>query len=449
MKFHLENIGCIEKADIELGNLTIICGHNNTGKTYITYSIYGFLKGLFQSKFRELSHFLNTLDEKDKIITELKEKGKVQIDLEVFEKYKNSFIKILGESYSKQLHEVFSCNVEEFIESKFSINLDKLIHFEDAYKRDRETVQIIKEEGSSVVTVTQDSDDEKQIDKSFRSIIFHYFLFDNFPIPFITTAERTGIQLFQKELDKKRSDLIALLTKTSSSDLTRDSFFELLTNEIARFALPTEDEIDFTRDQKNISKSNSYLKYRNQELTTYIEEMSNIRYEIVDDKTVVVIDKNTNRAIPLYLASTSVRSLFDLHLWLKHRANKWDILFIDEPELNLHPANQRKMARLFVKLINNGIKVFITTHSDYIIKELNNLLMFHNDFPRKTELMKKFNITKDTILNPKDLKAYIAHDGTVSQVDIDEYGMVQSGFDDAIVQINEESDKIAFAINEK
>jgi hypothetical protein len=36
--------------------------------------------------------------------------------------------------------------------------------------------------------------------------------------------------------------------------------------------------------------------------------------------------------------------------------------------------NQLKMARLKVRLVNNGINVFITTHSDYIIKEFNNLL---------------------------------------------------------------------------
>jgi predicted ATPase len=43
---------------------------------------------------------------------------------------------------------------------------------------------------------------------------------------------------------------------------------------------------------------------------------------------------------------------------------------VDEPELNLHPENQRRVARLFARLINLGIKVFITTHSDYIVKEL-------------------------------------------------------------------------------
>ena len=49
MKFRFKNIGPIEKAELEIGDLTIIAGHNNTGKTYLVYTLYGFLKG-----FREL-----------------------------------------------------------------------------------------------------------------------------------------------------------------------------------------------------------------------------------------------------------------------------------------------------------------------------------------------------------------------------------------------------------
>ena len=51
------------------------------------------------------------------------------------------------------------------------------------------------------------------------------------------------------------------------------------------------------------------------------------------------------------------------------------MIFIDEPELNLHPVNQRKIARILAKVANSGIKIIISTHSDYIVKEFNNLIM--------------------------------------------------------------------------
>ena len=42
MKITLENIGVTRYAEFEMSNLTIICGQNNSGKTHITYAIYGF-----------------------------------------------------------------------------------------------------------------------------------------------------------------------------------------------------------------------------------------------------------------------------------------------------------------------------------------------------------------------------------------------------------------------
>ena len=44
MKITLQNIGVLKQADFEVGDLTIICGKNNTGKTYAAYALYGFLK---------------------------------------------------------------------------------------------------------------------------------------------------------------------------------------------------------------------------------------------------------------------------------------------------------------------------------------------------------------------------------------------------------------------
>lgn len=43
MKFGIKNLGPIKEANIELGDLTIICGKNNCGKTYLTYTLYAHL----------------------------------------------------------------------------------------------------------------------------------------------------------------------------------------------------------------------------------------------------------------------------------------------------------------------------------------------------------------------------------------------------------------------
>jgi AAA15 family ATPase/GTPase len=376
MFFELKNIGAIKHANIKLGKLTIICGKNNTGKTYITYSIYGFLRHLFALSF-ETDNFNPLTQEK---------------------------LNELSSQFTEKLTDIFSANADEFLEAKFHLYTERVDSppFEDNSNAGEVPIE-------------------------------------NFPRPFILSSERTSIQLFQKELDRNRSDLVKALTKSRN--------LELLDKQVARFALPIEEEIDFARDTTSVIKSNSFLKQQQPALTSYIEDMLGVQYEIINGQ-ILVIDKTTHKPLPHYMSSASVRTLFDLHLWLKHQAQPGDILFMDEPELNLHPENQLKMVRLLVRLVNSGINVFITTHSTYIIKEFNNLSMLANDFPEKSALMNEFGYIQDDVLSAEDLKAYIAHsDGTLSQVDIDEYGMIQSGFDDVIVQMNETSNKLISAID--
>ena len=40
MTFEFENIGSIKQASLEMGELTVVCGKNNTGKTYLTYGVW-------------------------------------------------------------------------------------------------------------------------------------------------------------------------------------------------------------------------------------------------------------------------------------------------------------------------------------------------------------------------------------------------------------------------
>jgi hypothetical protein len=209
---------------------------------------------------------------------------------------------------------------------------------------------------------------------------------------------------------------------------------------ISRFSFPIEQEMNFIRDIDKTIKKNSFIKENYPEIIEYIEEMFGVKYEFLNEQLMINVG---NKLIPQYLASSSVRSLADLHIWLKHKASKADLLMIDEPELNLHPENQIKLARLFAKLINIGINVWITTHSDYIVKEINNLLLLSNNFSEKENLMKEFGYGENEILNNDQVKIYISKEnGELFNVEIDRYGMSSTTFDETIEKINEVSNSI-------
>ncbi len=104
----------------------------------------------------------------------------------------------------------------------------------------------------------------------------------------------------------------------------------------------------------------------------------------------------------MHIALSTVKVFFALFFYLKHNAENGDYLMIDEPELNLHPENQRKVARLLTQLVNAGLKVVVSTHSDYFVRELSNLLMLHHDFLGKLELQDKYGYYENSYIITED-----------------------------------------------
>lgn len=49
-------------------------------------------------------------------------------------------------------------------------------------------------------------------------------------------------------------------------------------------------------------------------------------------------------------------------------------LFIEEPEIHLHPSAQREMVKVIALMVNRGFRVVLTTHSMSVLYTLNNLL---------------------------------------------------------------------------
>lgn len=52
-----------------------------------------------------------------------------------------------------------------------------------------------------------------------------------------------------------------------------------------------------------------------------------------------------------------------------------DYLIIDEPELSLHPKNQVELAVVISMIIDSGIKVILSTHSDLFLRSLINIVL--------------------------------------------------------------------------
>ena len=94
---------------------------------------------------------------------------------------------------------------------------------------------------------------------------------------------------------------------------------------------------------------------------------------------------------------------------------------IDEPELNLHPANQRALARLLARLVNNGIRVIISTHSDYLIREINSLIMLSQEHPQHADLIEKYGYSEAETLTPEQVGAYLFDKNSIQAMEAVSY----------------------------
>ncbi len=475
MKFQLKNLGYIASAEVELANFNVIFGKNNTGKTYVSYTLYSFFQQ-FVDNFQKIElSFLKDL------VKEFIEKKQLDVDISQYESQRQKFINQITASFSKKLHRYFATDEAFFDDFSFRVQLGD---FSFDYSREfkwnvsignDEAFAIFKEKDSKTVSfrivqaVEEEEDDfpkelfntmSKDISSSsFRTMMEEIFanffrtflgrsLFPDFPRSYVLTSERAGITLFWKELDINKN---VLLDKIFRKDIKNQlDFLKLFIEGTARYAEAIHDNINIVRDFENLSKEESFIVKGRKENKRY-KAILQIWSEILTgsfekaQEQIIFRPKNEDVQVPIYISSSASKNLLLLDFYIKHFARKGDILFIDEPEMNLHPENQRKLVDLLVCLSNIGIKIFITTHSDYILRELNNLIMLAN-IPEKAQehFSKKFQSPCVSPLAAHDIKGYIAQDHTLIPIEIDEEGMNTEIFDTTITLMNKISDALYY-----
>lgn len=79
-------------------------------------------------------------------------------------------------------------------------------------------------------------------------------------------------------------------------------------------------------------------------------------------------------SIPLARTSSTVSGLASLALYLQGPVSPGDVLIIEEPEAHLHPERQVALARLFARMIRSGIRLVITTNSEWLLEKIANLV---------------------------------------------------------------------------
>ncbi|MFU0421770.1 AAA family ATPase, partial [Acinetobacter baumannii] len=302
------------------------------------------------------------------------------------------------------------------------------------------------------------------LDEYIKKNLFEACFKTTFPEVFIASAERTGASIFRNELNFNKNQLVSLLAEMEKNGNKKFNPFDIARSFKRTYAQSVEHNVDFIsyRIENLVKKGQSEFIKKNAYLLAKFQEIAGGVYKYHKD-TGVYFQPNGARGVKLGLgeASSAVRSLMIIWFWLNHVAKPNSLLMIDEPELNLHPENQRKLAKFVAALVSAGVRVFMTTHSDYIIRELNTLVMLSCDKPHIQKVRDKFNYDDNDFIKPENIAVYNTTEdlfevegssrrkkmGTIERWDVVEHvGIKIQSFDKEIREMNKVQDALRYGI---
>jgi energy-coupling factor transporter ATP-binding protein EcfA2 len=172
-----------------------------------------------------------------------------------------------------------------------------------------------------------------------------------------------------------------------------------------------------------------------------------LSFRFENNENLVSISGREN--IPLEKTSSGIQSILPLMIVLEFIKLRNDngyrkFLVIEEPELNLYPNTQKNLVEYLIKVVNGtDSKLFITTHSPYILTSLDNLVQAHNAYkahPEKEAEIEKI-IPKSQWLDFDNVSCYFFDKGTCkSTLNHELRTLGSSAIDDVSIEIGKEFD---------
>lgn len=129
-------------------------------------------------------------------------------------------------------------------------------------------------------------------------------------------------------------------------------------------------------------------------------------------------------AIPISATASSIKEIAPFIMMAeKGIARHYSTLF-EEPESHLHPELQSAVVDVMAQMIQKGAHLQITTHSDYILRRINDLIYLHllkkkwEDKEKFLEFCSKYSLNENITIDPSLVKAYFfkAEEGGMSSV---------------------------------
>ncbi|MBQ2886824.1 MAG: ATP-binding protein [Alphaproteobacteria bacterium] len=397
-------LGAIRKAVVDLQKpLTLFCGPNSTGKTYLSYLLYAIFENTDYVESKGL----------DKIVKHFSEYKEFTLNRELVE----NFIQDVAASMKAKLGSIFGIG-DTAVDKLFSqFELSLILSDGDYEKMLESPCRLISKNGEKEFGIVKDASSDKVIYHmngenstigreslmGLRLMINHFFrllCFRNSGGVRMLTVERNSIYTFKTELSLGRNELIdRIQQKSGRSEL---DILDMVNSSSRRYPLAVRSSLRIANDLENVQKFNSPY-YKIAELIEKGILQGEVKITRTGDVEFVSDKVGKTKHLPIHLTSSIVKTMSSLVIYLKHIARKGDLLIIDEPEMNFHPNVQISLMQIFAILTKLDLRIIISTHSDYMIREVNNLIMAGTIYSKDAQLIRELGYNEKMLLNKNDI----------------------------------------------
>ncbi|MBE6330729.1 MAG: ATP-binding protein [Bacteroidales bacterium] len=440
MKLKIQNLGVIKSATVDLSKkFTIFCGPNSTGKTYLSYIVYAF--------------YFTSLSRLSKVVKTMIKSIREQSYIELTDVLINEILQSFADDELDNIDEIFGVTQDKA--SLFTNFKIEAIADEEDYKRivgmsidvhtnvQNRTYYFHKAKKSRVLYVETET---LQVEKNVRLVsaiedillsrrlnsIFRELLMSDAAM---LTVERNSIYTFKNELLGYNSRLVEAMQKIDTDENLR----ELLENNSTHYPMAIRRNLDELSRFINPKSKSEFMQYGE----VLEEKLLHGQVSLNENGDVIfTMAEESGKVLPLHISSSIVKTVSSLVLYLKHAIEKGDMILIDEPEINLHPTSQIELSHILSEIVNNGARIAISTHSDYIVREINNMIMAKALVDKgSSEMVAEFGYTTNQLLNKEDVAVYLFMPNDKGQVivkssEISEYGFSIPSIDDTIRKQN-------------
>lgn len=421
MKVIIRNLGVISEAEIDLKPLTVFVGPNNSGKTWLAYALAGILGPFGSAEYVQAYAYKkipNTYEPLDNAIERVLTEGNATIDLRRFaDEYGETYFNDVAQYARNWMHRFLSTQLAHFDNMEMLLTLaETKTDFLDQISKYQRTNRV----AGSVLTIRKSQDDDKvfaftstegQSVEGQDELLEEKIPLDEVRerlVSFIATALRRSLYPQIRVFPTERTTLVAARFAGRVADRIQTSLNQRVID--ALDVLVKELDMRELAEQNNVAREaiwpvSSFLsmlntifrkrsidreeREKNAErvpaIKRFIQLAEILEKQILtgsiylstpepDPRREVLFQPSQDVNLEIPIASSMVKELSPLVLYLRHLALPGEILIIDEPEMNLHPEAQAKIVEFLAMLVNAGLRVLITTHSPYIVDHLANLM---------------------------------------------------------------------------